>query len=146
VRAATSGHLVLGTLHTGSITETIDRLIGLGIKDHELRYILRGIMSQDLMRTVCKGCHGTCVDHEGFTCAECAGEGYDGRTLVSEVEYFHDYNDVDRLFAVRDGREQPFWETLVEDAVNKYRAGVTNLQEIDRLFGAAARPYLERAS
>lgn len=146
VRAATSGHLVLGTLHTGSISETLDRLIGLGIKDHELRYILRGIMSQDLIRTVCKRCQGTCTEHDGFTCIECLGDGYDGRTLVSEVEYFHDHNDVDRLFAVREGREQPTWETIVEDAVNKYRQGITSEQELDRLFGAAARPHLERAA
>lgn len=146
VRAATSGHLVLGTLHTGSISETLDRLIGLGIKDHELRYILRGIMSQDLIRTVCKRCRGTCTEHDGFTCIECLGDGYDGRTLVSEVEYFHDHNDVDRLFAVREGREQPTWETIVEDAVNKFHQGITSEQELDRLFGAAARPYIERAA
>jgi Type II secretory pathway, ATPase PulE/Tfp pilus assembly pathway, ATPase PilB len=146
VRAATSGHLVLGTLHTGSISETLDRLIGLGIKDHELRYILRGIMSQDLIRTVCKRCNGACVEENGLTCAECFGEGYDGRTLVSEVEYFHDHNDVDHLFAVRDGREQPTWETIVEDAVNKYRQGVTTEHELYRLFGAAARPLLEKAA
>mgnify|MGYP001198484193 FL=1 len=146
VRAATSGHLVLGTLHTGSISETLDRLIGLGIKDHELRYILRGIMSQDLIRTVCKKCDGRCIGHDGFICSECLGDGYDGRTLVSEVEYFHDHNDVDRLFAVRDGRAEPAWETIVEDAVNKYRRGITTEQELDRLFGAAARPFLERAA
>lgn len=146
VRAATSGHLVLGTLHTGSISETLDRLIGLGIKDHELRYILRGIMSQDLIRTVCKRCRGTCTEHDGFTCIECLGDGYDGRTLVSEVEYFHDHNDVDRLFAVREGREQPTWETIVEDAVNKFHQGITSEQELDRLFGAAARPHIERAA
>lgn len=146
VRAATSGHLVLGTLHTGSINETLDRLIGLGIKDHELRYILRGIMSQDLIRTVCPKCSGRCIGHDGFNCIECLGTGYNGRTLVSEVEYFHDHDDVDRLFAVREGREQPTWETMVEDAVNKYRAGVTNAAEIDRLFGAAARPLLEKAA
>lgn len=146
VRAATSGHLVLGTLHTGSINETLDRLIGLGIKDHELRYILRGIMSQDLIRTVCPKCEGRGIGHDGLTCIECLGDGYSGRTLVSEVEYFHDHNDVDRLFAVREGREQPSWETIVEDAVNKYRMGITSEQELDRLFGAAARPLLERAA
>lgn len=146
VRAATSGHLVLGTLHTGSINETLDRLIGLGIKDHELRYILRGIMSQDLIRTVCPKCEGRCIGHDGFTCIECLGDGYSGRTLVSEVEYFHDHNDVDRLFAVREGRAEPSWETIVEDAVNKYHAGITNLQEIDRLFGAAALPLLGKAA
>ena len=146
VRAATSGHLVLGTLHTGSINETLDRLIGLGIKDHELRYILRGIMSQDLIRTVCPKCEGRGFGHDGLTCVECLGDGYSGRTLVSEVEYFHDHNDVDRLLAVREGREQPGWETIVEDAVNKYRMGITSEQELDRLFGAAARPLLERAA
>lgn len=142
IRAATSGHMVFGTLHTGSIEETLNRLMGLGIKDHELRYILRSIMAQDLIKTTCPTCNGAGHDGQGFSCHDCLGEGYSGRTVVSEVEYFHDSHDVDRFLAVAAGREERTWTTIVEDAVLKYREGRTTVQELDRLFGQAVVPYL----
>ncbi|WP_327211077.1 GspE/PulE family protein [Rhizobium leguminosarum] len=144
MRAAATGIMVIATLHTGSILESVNRLIGLGVKDHELKYVLRAVMAQNLIRKVCTSCHGTGRASDGFACHDCGGEGYAGSTLVSECEYFHDHEEVDRLLSMRtDASVARSWPTIVEDAVGKYRQGVTDLLELDRVFGAEVRPYLE---
>lgn len=144
MRAAATGIMVIATLHTGSIEESVNRLIGLGVKDHELKYVLRAVMAQNLIRKVCKACDGSGRASDGYACHECGGEGYSGSTLVSECEYFHDHEAVDRLLSMRtDSSAERTWRTIVEDAVGKYREGVTDWRELDRVFGAAVHPYLE---
>ena len=51
VRTALTGHLVVTTLHSFSCTGAIDRMIDLGIKEYQLRDVLRGISSQRLMES-----------------------------------------------------------------------------------------------
>jgi general secretion pathway protein E len=144
MRAAATGIMVIATLHTGSIEESVNRLLGLGIKDHELKYVLRAVMAQNLIRKICTACNGSGRAGDGYACHECAGEGYAGSTLVSECEYFHDHEDVGRFLSMRtDPTSTRSWTTIVEDAVEKYRQGVTDWRELDRVFGAAVRPYQE---
>lgn len=51
VRSALTGHLVVTTLHSFSCTGAIDRMIDLGIREYQLRDVLRGISSQRLMES-----------------------------------------------------------------------------------------------
>src|SRR5690606_8586523 len=95
IKAADTGHLVLATLHTGTIVGAVSRLRDLGVPPRELRYLLRSILVQTLVRTVCRACEGTSVEHDGRPCRACNGAKYAGRTVVSECEYFEEPHEVD---------------------------------------------------
>lgn len=125
IRAAETGHMVIATLHTNDIKGTVKRLEGLGITKNELRGILRTILVQRLVRTVCQSCDGTDRD-----CVECFGEKYVDRTVVSECEYFKDEDEVDRLFT-----GEIFWVEMLDDAISKVERGITDADEVIRTFG-----------
>lgn len=55
VEAASTGHLVLSTLHTHSAIETIVRLRNLQVKPYMLADALKGIISQKLLRRLAPG-------------------------------------------------------------------------------------------
>ena len=126
VRAADTGHIVIATLHTGSVVGAIDRLRNLGVSPHDLSNQLRVVMVQSLLRTVCPACRGA-------GCAACHDLGYGGRTAVSECAVFDDPAEV---AAAAKGRRS--WPSLFDDAVAKYRDGVTTAAELRRVFGSAA--------
>jgi type II secretory ATPase GspE/PulE/Tfp pilus assembly ATPase PilB-like protein len=56
VEASLTGHLVFSTLHTNSASETIIRLIDMGIDPFNFADALLGILSQRLIRTLCPKC------------------------------------------------------------------------------------------
>lgn len=123
IKAGETGHMTLASLHTNSITTTIGRLMHIGVEPHELHHLLRGAMVQRLMRTYCKHCHGK-------GCPLCGHSGYKGRTVVSEVAYFH---NVDAVLDVINGKVN--WVTIEEDAKLKVEAGITSAAEFERVFG-----------
>ena len=132
IKAAETGHLVLGTLHTSTIRGAIDRLRDIGVSADEMRYILRTVLVQRLVRTLCPSCKG-----EG--CDDCFQSGYGGRTIVSECNYFPSVKEVDALI---DG--EITWPTMAEDAVLKIKEGMTDIKEVYRVFGEEAVPHLIR--
>lgn len=133
IKASETGHLVLGTLHTGSIRGSIDRLRDIGVSVGDLRYLLRSILVQRLIRTFCRICHG-----EG--CERCYDTGFGGRSVISEVEYFSSPEEVDRMIA-----GEVWWPTMVHDAISKVREGITSPAEVIRVFGEEGRHELVRA-
>jgi type II secretory ATPase GspE/PulE/Tfp pilus assembly ATPase PilB-like protein len=132
IKAAETGHLVVATLHTGSIHGAIHRLKDLGVEGYELRPILRTALVQRLVRTFCPFCGGA-------GCQHCHSSGYAGRTLVSECAYFSTERDVDRLL-----NGDRWWPEMMEDAVGKYKAGITSADEIIRVFGIEAEDYIAK--
>lgn len=126
IKAAETGHLVLGTLHTGNIIGAVNRLRDLGVPAHELVYQLRTVLVQRLIRTLCTHCHG-----DG--CKVCHNTGFGGRTVVSECAYFRNEEDVQRMI---DGER--WWPSMLQDALLKANAGVTTEAEVVRVFGAEA--------
>lgn len=123
IRAAETGHLVIATLHTETIHGAFNRLKDIGLNEYEIRYLLRAVLVQRLVRTLCPDCHGT-------GCPQCAGRGYAGRRPVSECAYFSDENEVQRMF-----RGERWWPTLREDAWGLVDAGLTDDRELIRVFG-----------
>ena len=134
IKAAETGHLVLATLHTGSIQGAIQRMRDLGVPEYELRPILRTALVQRLVRTYCPLCNGA-------GCQHCHNTGYAGRTLVSECAYFSTEQDVDRLL-----RGDRWWPQMMEDAVLKHKMGVTSAKEIIRVFGVEAEEYIQKVN
>lgn len=123
LKAAETGHLAIATLHTSSIINSIGRLRDIGIEPYELRHLLRGVMVQRLMRVYCKNCSGS-------GCPMCAGTGYRGREVVSEVASFENEAEVDAVIAGKVA-----WPTILQDAKRKVLEGRTSEYELMRVFG-----------
>lgn len=56
IEASLTGHLVFSTLHTNSASETITRLIDMGLDPFNFADALLGILAQRLVRTLCIDC------------------------------------------------------------------------------------------
>jgi general secretion pathway protein E len=132
IKAADTGHLVIATLHTGTIVGAVSRLRDLGIDPRELRYLLRAVLVQTLVRV-------TCTDCGGKGCVSCRGTGYSSRTVVSECEYFPDMESVDRVIA-----GERSWPTIAEDAVDKFDVGMTDMKELTRVFGSTVEDLMAK--
>jgi diguanylate cyclase (GGDEF)-like protein/PAS domain S-box-containing protein len=135
VQAATTGHLVLTTLHTTSAVGVVARLRDLGLESTSLSGSLRGIVAQRLVRRSCADCRGT-------GCELCAGTGYRGRMPLMEVltvtPSFGDlvgrgarYHDL-QLAAEQDGMRP-----MRDVAAATVAAGLTTSEEVARVLGEA---------
>ncbi|MEN9834597.1 MAG: hypothetical protein RL011_790, partial [Pseudomonadota bacterium] len=56
IKAALTGHMVLSTLHTNSATDTISRLLNMGVESFNLVSALTCVTAQRLMRKICDKC------------------------------------------------------------------------------------------
>ncbi|RLB82310.1 MAG: secretion system protein E [Deltaproteobacteria bacterium] len=160
LHAAMTGHLVLSTLHTNSAIASITRLRDLGIKPYVISEALTGIIAQRLVRRICPHCnkvdedpteeqlralklHKKSLDftpQKGAGCQHCNQTGYAERIGIFEVfqideelrKMIHrDANETELLRAAR-------WSgmtTLLEDAINKVKAGITTCEEVLRVLG-----------
>jgi general secretion pathway protein E len=122
LRAAETGHLVLATLHTGTVRGAVGRLRSLGVSDFDLRPLLRGVLVQRLVRTICSSC-------KGDGCERCLYTGYAGRTVVAECALFRNEMEVDRAI-----NGEKWWPTMVSDALGKIKNGETTAEEVYRVF------------
>ncbi|CAM4113233.1 ATPase, T2SS/T4P/T4SS family [Vreelandella rituensis] len=130
IRAAETGHLVIGTLHADNIAGAFAHLRDMGIEAKEIRTLVKSVLIQRLVRTLCTPCGGR-------GCMECLDSGYAKRAVVSEIAYFDDPVQVDRAI-----EGEKHWPTIIEDAVEKAAAGVTRPDEVIRVFGEPGRQAL----
>ena len=92
VKAASTGHLVLSTLHANGAYEVVKRLKNLGVDPYMLRSVLRFSAAQRLIRSVCKDCclkveisesPGDFVRGNPSGCEKCRS-GFTGRMPILE--------------------------------------------------------------
>jgi general secretion pathway protein E len=163
VHAALTGHLVLTTLHTETAVAAVPRLLDLGVEGFLLRSTLRGVIGQRLVRVLCERCKAqqqlsetdlaadprfeVCGMSAGEIiwaprgCERCGGIGYRGRIGVFEaLEIAGEVRDlvgssVDAS-ALRIAAQRAGLTTMMEDAIDKCRRGLTSVSEALRVTTA----------
>lgn len=133
MKAAETGHLVFATLHTETIKGSITRLKDIGVDVNELKYMLRSVLVQNLIRVPCKNCWGK-------GCLACSEKGYIGRTVVSECAYFSNQKQVEELI----NTENRNWPSIIEDAYLKLKKGLTTPDELIRVYGEEANEVMKK--
>ncbi|RUO23628.1 type II secretion system protein GspE [Aliidiomarina iranensis] len=155
VQASLTGHLVLSTLHTNTAAGAITRLEDMGIEPFLLSSSLLAVLSQRLVRTLCKDCRklhvasaeecqllGVSAENppEIYSprgCEKCNHTGYRGRTGIHEMLVVDD--KVREL--VHNGQGEQAIERYIrtttpgirQDGRDKILAGKTTLEEVLRV-------------
>ena len=153
--AATTGHLVLSTLHSNTALGAIPRLRTLNMDNLTMAESLVCVVSQRLVRTICPYCKvsytpsdeekqylGVEVEtlHKGERCPSCNYTGYQGRTLVYEVLVFdRDLREMlERGTSIADigqtAAEKGF-RSMFDVGVIKTLKGQTTVEEMYRVLG-----------
>lgn len=161
VQAALTGHLVLASVHANNTIEVISRFTHWGIDLHDFVTSLNAVLAQRLLRKTCRAC-GTYQTADpdlleasgldpvaealtqwfnGTGCSACRDTGYSGRTAV--IESLTLTPDVAELMIKRApiaelavAAEAAGMNRLRAQAMDMARAGVTSLQEVNRVIFA----------
>ncbi len=158
IRAALTGHLVLSSIHTNDAPSALTRLVDMDVAPYITSSALLGVIAQRLARRLCPDCkqavkHSKAVlKRAGYTeaetkspkifapvgCDSCLGTGYKGRLGLFEIMTMDD--DLRRLFLqeapadeLRNAAIKNGMISLRRDALDKVLAGMTSLEEIERV-------------
>ena len=158
VQSALTGHLVLSTLHTNTAAGAVIRMKDMGVESYLITSSVNGVLSQRLVRTLCRHCKQPETPSEDLLkttglgrylgagapmyvargCPECRDTGYQGRTGIHELLVLDDA--VRR--AILDGKDASELHslgarngmlTLYEDGLRKVASGATSLDELLRV-------------
>jgi type IV pilus assembly protein PilB len=159
MQAATTGHLVLTTLHAQSASSSIVRLKDIGVDPSLLAPSLNCVVAQRLARRLCLKCREayepTDAERQRFGleslgdalyrprgCDTCLHTGYEGRVALYEAMSVE--GKIRRLI---DAPAEEIFEAAVEQGMTTLRdsgislamAGVTSLDEVHRVTGDRVR-------
>ncbi|MCA9119976.1 MAG: type II/IV secretion system protein [Planctomycetaceae bacterium] len=159
-QAATTGQLVLSTLHATDSITAIFRMLDLGVDPYNIAAALRGVVSQQLVRRLCTKCrtpytpdaeelqklalinfHGPLYhkpDPLTNPCAHCNSRGILGRTGIFELlDVTHTIRDLIRdranANAITSVAREGGMTTLWDDGLRLVRDGIISSQEFLRV-------------
>ena len=162
ISASSTGHLVLSTLHTNSAIGAIPRLKDLGIKPYMISDSLIGVVSQRLIRKICRSCKEEYTPlpwereylrdpsietlYRGKGCNLCNKSGYFGRTLVYEFlsidsELSSMIDSKSGLNEITDKAKEKGFQDLFDITARKTKAGITSLEEAIRVIGSLKQAH-----
>lgn len=156
IRASLTGHLVLSTLHTNDALSTVARLIDMGVEPFLVATSLSGVVSQRLVRRVCRDCQ---EEHEptkreidifarrglkiekvmrGRGCPTCNMTGYKGRIALHELMVMSDEMrkvilNGESLSKLREIAIKNKMIFLIDDGLLKVKQGLTTTEEVLRV-------------
>ena len=157
-QAAYTGHLVLSSLHTTDAATAVTRLMNLGLEPFKIAESLACILAQRLVRCLCPHCRRVHDDVEarrlgqqhhvseirasaGPGCEHCKQTGYAGRVPLAEL--LVPSGALRSMIArgataheVRNAMHAAGIPTMRERGLELVAAGVTSIEEIDRVLTA----------
>jgi general secretion pathway protein E len=159
LRAAQTGHLVLATIHCDSNGTALIRLLDLGVSPLLLSAGLNLVVSQRLVRCLCKHCKQPAhlsdsqmdglkkkgIDHshvfEAVGCKHCEKTGYSGRTAIGDLMIVDDSLKAEiaksesLIARLRTEGTHRGIVGLRKAGLKKVVAGITSLEELKRVLG-----------
>ena len=157
IKASQTGHLVLSTVHTNSVAETLTRLANMGVATYNLASSVSLIIAQRLARKLCSRCkvptkvpdevlikHGlkkeeirNATIYKAVGCKQCT-QGYKGRIGIYEVVPIT--NEMRQLI-MRDGNaieidqqaRREGYPSLYQSCLSRVLDGSTSLDEVNRI-------------
>jgi type IV pilus assembly protein PilB len=158
IQSALTGHLVFTTVHANNVVDVLGRFLNMGVEPYNFVSALNCVLAQRLVRTTCVHCktrvhytdpelenNGLKPDewrdvafYEGPGCIECGGTGFHGRTAIHELL---DLTDRIRELIlekrpsseIRKAAHDEGMRFLRESALDKIKAGITTLKEINKV-------------
>jgi len=154
LQASLTGHRVLTTLHTGDAVGVIARILEMGGEATTLATVLRGVLAQRLLRTICPACRvayqpekkllaalGLANEpndfyfYRGEGCDACTQTGYAGRRPIFELFLVTDeiqnliHQGASHLLLKEKAIKQGM-STLRAEALHLLREGITTIDEV----------------
>jgi general secretion pathway protein E/type IV pilus assembly protein PilB len=156
LQAALTGHLVMSTLHTSDVVETIMRLVDLGVEPWIIANSLSVVLAQRLVRVPCKECRTNVKLEADFVdgdevllthgseivrpmgCGACNQTGYRGRTGIFQMlELDDEVRDLIKVKAnagaYRDVLRRKGIASLRRVGFARAQAGATTIDEVARV-------------
>jgi type IV pilus assembly protein PilB len=158
INSALTGHLVFTTVHANNVVDVLGRFLNMGVEAYNFVSALNCILAQRLVRLICESCK-TPVTYDAATiessgliaqewenvtfydgpgCIECAGSGFKGRTAIHELLELSD-RIREMILAkkptseIRRAAREEGMRFLRESALDKVKAGLTTLKEINKV-------------
>lgn len=154
-KAASTGHMVVSTLHTNDAPSTIIRLTEMGVASYIITSTVNLVVAQRLVGRICDSCKtpvevpaqtiinlgvhpnevGEYKIYKGKGCAACNGRGIKGRTAIFELMSMNEKMREAILKGASTGqlrylaREQGM-KTLRRSALLKLKRGHTTIEEV----------------
>jgi len=158
IQSALTGHLVFTTVHANNVVDVLGRFLNMGVDPYNFISALNCILAQRLVRVICDSCSkvvhyddqtlqdsgldptvwGSVEFREGEGCIECSGTGFKGRTAIHELLDLSD-SVREMILAkkptseIRRAARDEGMRFLRESALDKVRAGITTLKEINKV-------------
>jgi type II secretory ATPase GspE/PulE/Tfp pilus assembly ATPase PilB-like protein len=132
LQAALSGSMVFSTLHARDAINTIVRLLDMGVEPFFIATALTGVVSQRLVRVVCKVC-------KGRGCQQCSNVGFRKRTGIFEILKI---SDIMRQLILKRASADELKTAALEQGMIPFSkslepmlsSGLTTQEEIDRVL------------
>jgi len=157
MKAAQTGHMVLSTLHTNDASQTLTRLVNMGVEPYNIVASVSLIIAQRLLRELCHACKqqlelpddvllrmgfepeelGSFILYGPEGCEQC-NSGYRGRIGVFEVLPITEsiskiiINGGNSTAIAEQAKKEGVWD-LRRAGLEKVKAGITSIEEIDRV-------------
>ncbi len=161
IKAATTGHMVMSTLHTNDAPQTLTRMIDMGIAPFAIATAVNLVMAQRLCRRLCnckvevsiprqaliaEGFGEDEVDDPNFKvhgpkpggCEKCGGSGYKGRAGIYQVMPISEamrrmiMEGRNAVDLADQARTEGIWD-LRRSGLSKIKNGLTSLEELNRV-------------
>ena len=159
ILAANLGVQIFSTLHCNNPLSAIVRLKDLGVEPFNIASFLTAVISQRLLRKLCRHCKipivadknifdpmeakylkdDVQVIYRPLGCSKCKG-GYFGRTVIAEVMLIDDeiktlinkdhLGDINSLL-----KERGLYKAMIEDSRELIFSGETSIEEVERVLG-----------